>query len=100
MLDFLEPITPENISDIKPGEWIWDNTLCERKEHKRTIFAEVISEPCGFRQVDILDIDRYRPLEYSKPWMLSTIDGDHGHYVWEIYERGRFYKFKKEATDD
>lgn len=99
MFDFMEPITKYNIHDLKPGEWIWDKALCERSEHKRTIFAEKTLEPIGFRQIHILDIDRYHTLQYSKPWMLSTIDGDHGHYAWEIYERGRFYKFKKEATE-
>lgn len=100
MFDFLEPITQDNIHELIPGEWIWDKALCERAEHKRTIFAKKILEPIGFRQIHILDIDRCSPLPYSKPWMLSTIDGYHGPYAWEIYEYGRFYKFKKEATDD
>ena len=88
-----EPITCENLHELQPGEWIWDNKLVFRRAHKRTIYPDTIEEPIGFRQIHILDIDS---IPYLKPFMLSSIEGHHGYHIWENLEEGRFYKFRKD----
>lgn len=98
--DSLELITEYNIQDLEPGDWIWDDKLALRVEHKRSLNRHQIMEPSGFRQIHILDIDWSYGLRYSKPWMLSTFDDWRGGYAWEIYDYNRFYKFKKENVND
>lgn len=88
-----EPITFDNLHELNPGEWIWDNKLIFRRDHKRSIYPDMIEEPIGFRQIHILDIDS---IPFLKPFMLSSIDGGHGYHTWEIFEDGRFYKFRKD----
>lgn len=98
--DLLELITEENIYELQPGDWIWDNKLIERRAHKRTIHSETITEPMGFRQIHILDIDTQYGLIYSKPFMLSSVDGLYHTSYWEIFELNRYYKFKKENRNE
>lgn len=96
-MDLFEPITYENIRELKPGEWIWDSKTISRREHSRTLWPEAIEEPIGFRQIHILDRKDF-PRFSSKPFMLSDIDSSHGGYTWTYFELGRFYKFRKEKT--
>lgn len=88
-----EPITFENVRELQPGEWIWDNKMIFRRAHKKSIYPDYIEEPIGFRQINVLDIDS---VPYLKPFMLSAIDGDRGYHLWECLEDGRFYKFRKD----
>lgn len=90
--ELMEPITADNIHELKPGEWIWDNQDIGRREHRRTLNPETVVEKIGFRQIHILDLDLY-PRRSSKPFMLSSIEVD--GYKWEYFEYGRYYKFKK-----
>lgn len=86
----LVPITRENIYTLKPGDWIWDDKLIERREHKRSLYDEKITEPIGFRQIHILDFDGFHSWN-NKPFMLSDIDSDHSGYRWVYFEENRFY---------
>lgn len=87
----LVPITRENIYTLKPGDWIWDDKLIERREHKRSLYSEKITEPIGFRQIHILDLDGFRSWN-NKPFMLSSIDSTHySNYSWVYFEENRFY---------
>lgn len=92
LLSMMEPITYENLNELKPGEWIWDTNLIERRPHKRTLGEELIIEPIGFRQIHILDLD---DIAFTrKIFMLTNIDYGITGYKWEYFEVGRFYKFK------
>ena len=87
----LVPITRENIYTLKPGDWIWDDKLIERREHERSLRPETITEPIGFRQIHILDLDDFHRWN-SKPFMLSTIDDSYANsYTWVYFEENRFY---------
>lgn len=99
--DIFEPITYDTLHELVPGEWIWDNKLTERREHKRSLDNATVTEPIGFRQIDILDLDLY-PQYSSKPFMLSgaAYSGNHTGLEWVYFELGRFYKFKKEKRND
>lgn len=97
IIDLMEPITPENIHELTPGEWIWDDEIISRRIHKRQLGDERIKEPIGFRQVHILDADENR--YWMQPFMLSTIDSRDSH-VWEHLEPNRYYKFKKKKETD
>lgn len=92
--DFLEPITYENLSELKEGDWIWDDKVEVRKAHGRILNPLDILEPYGFRQIHILD-PSIRPW---RPFMLS--DRDNGYYVWTDFELGRFYKFKSKGEKE
>ena len=92
LMSIMKPITEENLSELKPGEWIWDNMLTAKNAHKRTLKYEKITEPVGFRQVHILDITGFRKAT-DKPFMLS--DHTQGGNKWVHFEEGRFFKFKK-----
>ena len=88
----LIPITRENIYALKPGEWIWDDKLIERKVHRRSLGDETISEPIGFRQIHILDLDRFDSGWCTKPFMLSDIDNyTPGGPIWVHFQQNRFY---------
>lgn len=91
----LEPITRENIHMLTPGEWIWDDKLIERREHKLSLSPEIITEPIGFRQIHILNLKDFGTYS-NKPFMLSDIDSYHHHYRWVHFEDGRFYMTKRE----
>ena len=93
VMEFLEPIIYENLHELQPGEWIWDNRLVLRRKHDRSLGNGVVSEPIGFRQIHILDL---KNLSYGdKLFMLSEIGG----YEWTYFELNRFYRFKrKEET--
>ena len=100
-LTLFEPITHDNISDLKPGEWIWDNKQQCRRAHKQTIYDESVTEPIGFRQVHILDLSSFGVYN-NKPFVLTSID-NHGFgngSKWVYFEENRFFKFKKEQKDD
>lgn len=97
ILDLMEPITPENLHELTPGEWIWDNDTISRRDHKRQICDDRVTEPIGFRQIHILDADENR--YWMQPFMLSTIDS-RGSHVWEHLEPNRYYKFKKKKETD
>lgn len=90
-MGIFDPITPDNLYTLRPGEWIWDNKRTCRQAHKRTLGNEVVQEPIGFRQIHILDLKLY-PRFSSTPFMLSNIDKSRSEWVY--YEIGRFYKFK------
>ena len=88
----LIPITRENIYTLKPGEWIWDDKIIERREHKRSLWSEKVKEPIGFRQIHILDLDGFATGWNTKPFMLSDIDSHMpGGPIWVYFEEGRFY---------
>ena len=95
--ELMEPITADNIHELKPGEWIWDNQDIGRREHRRTLDPKTVVEKIGFRQIHILDLDLY-PRWSSHPFMLSSIEVD--GYKWEYFEYGRYYKFKKRGGSD
>lgn len=101
VMNFLEPITHENIYDLEPGEWIWDNKSVTRRVHERCLDDKIITEPIGFRQIDILDLAGFSVIN-THPFMLSSIDDIRGlrGYRWEYFEPGRFYRFKKEETNN
>lgn len=97
ILDLMEPITPENLHELTPGEWIWDNETVSRRIHTRQLGDDRVTEPIGFRQIHILDADENR--YWMQPFMLSTIDSRDSH-VWVHLIPNRFYKFKKEKETD
>lgn len=100
ILRFMEPITEENIGELKPGDWIWDNRIIIRKEHKRSMGNyETIIEPVGFRQIDILDTDGLGRWTWM-PFMLSTIDYDTTRREWVYFSEGRFFRFRREKEDE
>ena len=91
----LVPITRENIYTLKAGDWIWDDKPIERREHRRSLSSETITEPIGFRQIHILDLDGFHSWN-SKPFMLSDIDSNHpSGYSWTYFEENRFYMCKE-----
>ena len=91
LMKVLEPITAENLSELRPGEWIWDNNRVSKIAHKRSLKQEKIFEPVGFRQIHILDLAEY-PRFTDKPFMLSDVY--RGKNTWERFVEGRFFKFK------
>ena len=96
-MSFLEPITRENINELKVGEWIWDSKLIHRREHASITFSlspYSVTEPVGFRLIHILDL-KYFPQYCSKPFMLSNFDSLHIGYTWESFEEDRYFKFKR-----
>ena len=102
-IQLFEPITYQNISELIPGEWIWDNKIESKLAHEVSMCQDkFILEPVGFRQVHILRLDDF-PMFTSKPFMLSTglflnkdgsIHCSSSPYLWEYFEEGRFYRFK------
>ena len=98
VMKFLEPISPYNIYQLEPGEWIWDNKLVTRRIHERCLDDKTTVEPIGFRQIDILDLKSFGVFN-SRPFMLSSIDNIEGSR-WECFEPGRFYRFKKEEVNN
>lgn len=96
VMNFLVPITHENLYSLRPGEWIWDNQIIQRRIHKRDLDGTMIDEPAGFRQIDILDLDFF-PRWSSTPFMLSEIDS--GRSSWVYFEEGRFYMFKRDKEE-
>ncbi len=92
-LDILEPITLDNLSELKEGDWIWDNKDTYRRIHGRSLSNLQTFEPIGFRQIDILDIQSFKSYG-GKLFMLSDIDAYRSNRTWTYFELGRFYKFK------
>lgn len=90
----LIPITMNNIHELKPGDWIWDDKKVERARHAQCLDGSVIFEPCGFRIIHILRLDR--SVYDNKLFMLSDIDRGSISYTWEYFEEGRFFMFEKE----
>lgn len=88
------PITRENIYTLKAGDWIWDDKLIERREHRLTLRPESITEPIGFRQIHILDLNGFHSWN-TKPFMLSQFDNGHDGYTWVYFEENRFYMCKR-----
>ena len=86
------PITRDNIYQLEPGEWIWDSATISRRVHKQTLSDERVTEPIGFRQVDILDLKLW-PRWSSTPFTLSNTDT--GRSFWTYFEEGRFFMFKR-----
>lgn len=98
IMQFLTPITKENLCELQPGEWIWDGYLTARRVHKRSLGDEFINEPIGFRQIDILDLELY-PRYSSKPFLLTNLHSDRGYSAsWEYFEEGRFFMFKRNIS--
>ena len=96
-INLLEPITYENIKELSPGEWIWDNKQIEKEPHRRVLSSDsTVFEAAGFRQIHILDLDCLR--FSSKPFMLSLAANEVRYRqlgcAWEYFEEGRFYRFK------
>lgn len=98
ILDILEPITEENIHELKPGDWIWDNQEIIRDEHRASPWPNKIIEPYGFRQVDILDVSHLR--WSGKPFKLSCANDGSSGCEWVYFRHDRFFKFKKGYTYD
>ena len=103
IINLLEPITYENIKELSPGEWIWDNKQIKKYPHRRTLFSDSTTfEAAGFRQIHILDLDN---LKFSnKPFMLSLSANGlrYRQFIseWVYFEEGRFYRFKKEVNNE
>ena len=103
IINLLEPITHENIKELSPGEWIWDNKQIEKCPHRRTLSNDItIFEAAGFRQIHILDLDN---LKFSnKPFMLSLSANGlrYRQFIseWVYFEEGRFFRFKKEVNNE
>ena len=96
VMELLEPITYENMHELKPGEWIWNNRMVEKRVHKRTLDTETIFEPYGFRQIDILDLKGFGVYN-NQPFMLSTTGGrTYGYAEWVYFMVDRFYRFKRQ----
>lgn len=94
-MSLLEPITIDNIHELQPGEWIWDNQDTERNKHEQSLTYNPIIEPYGFRQVHILHLDGFMRWHF-KPFMLTTIHSGYGaSYTWTAWTEGRFYRFKR-----
>lgn len=89
-LQYLEPITIDNLPNLKPGQWIWDNKPVVRGIHKRTLSDETITEPYGFRQIHIVDAEDIK----TSRLVFSLTNTVSGGYKWEYFENGRYYKFK------
>lgn len=86
------PIDELNIYTLKPGEWIWDSKLVERRAHKRSLYDDKVIEPGGFMLVHILDLKCLQdPCMSKKPFMLMSIEDG---YNWYYLEKGRFYMFR------
>ena len=96
IMSLLEPITYENINELEPGEWIWDNKLIDRRFHDKNLWNKTVAEPIGFRLLHILDLKHF-PRFSSKPFLLSTFDHYGFDYTWEYFEEGRFYRFKRKG---
>lgn len=96
IIDLLEPITLENIYELKPGEWIWDNKYAIKRAHKRSLELETTIEPIGFRQIHVLDLKDFGPLFSNRPFMLSECHTLKFEPVYPYFTKNRFYKFKKE----
>ena len=103
VMKFLEPITVDNIYELEPGEWIWDNKQIEKCPHRRTLSSDSsILEAAGLRQIHILDLGN---LKFSnKPFMLSLSANGLRYWQfiseWVYFEEGRFYRFKKEFNNE
>ena len=91
----LVPITQYNIYSLKPGNWIWDDKLVERREHKRSLWPETTTEPIGFRQIHILDLKDFGTIFNNQPFMLSDIDGRNPGPRWVHFEEDRFYMLRR-----
>ena len=87
----LVPITRENIYALRPGEWIWDDKMIERRKHERSLTPETTTEPIGFRQIHILDLKDFNTMFNNQPFMLSDIDGRNPGPRWVYFEDSRFY---------
>lgn len=85
LMNILEPITEEILSELRPGEWIWDNKRIRKTPGER------IYEPIGFRKIHTLD-----------PLMISSIHK--GRNIGVHFEEGRFFRFRwdvlKEVKDE
>lgn len=92
----LEPITRDNLNELKPGEWIWDDKIVKRRPHEATLGDETIMEPIGFRQITILDLKLY-PRWSSTPFRLSDVEGldFDARSAWTYFEEGRFFMIKR-----
>lgn len=90
---YLEPITRDMIEELEAGEWIWDDKLVVKREHRQCLRPEDIEEPYGFRQIHIIDIPNDKFWYYCPKLMLSD---RRGGYEWEYFEAGRYFRFKKE----
>ena len=97
-MDLFIPITYENFGILKPGDWIWDNKEIIRKVHGRSLSMDkpTITEPIGFRQIDILDLKDFGTYWNTKPFMLTNIDNRFScdPRSWDYFEEGRFFMFK------
>ena len=86
LMKVLEPITAENLSELRPGEWIWDNKKVRKHPGER------IYEPIGFRKIGTLNVDFYFTGSNPSPFSLSSIQK--GRDIWVKFEEGRFFRFK------
>ena len=92
---FMEPITYENIHELKEGDWIWDDKAVSKRAHGRHLHHGEFMEAAGFRQIHILDIENF-PRFSVKPFYLSGCNGVRD--FWEYFEPERFYKFRTEVS--
>lgn len=98
LMNILEPITAENLKDLRPGEWIWDNKRIRKPAHQQSIWYKPIYEPFGFRQIHDLDLDAF-PSFLNTPFMLTRTFSDKA-CNWEKFEEGRFFKFRWDKLDE
>ena len=95
VMEFLEPITAENLSELSPGEWIWDNSSVLRRVHNYDLSENLITEPAGFRQIHILDTKEFYKFG-NKPFMLTSLRSN--GYEWVYFIEDRFYRFKRKEN--
>lgn len=97
LMNVMEPITKDNIDDLRPGEWIWDNKRVKRPTHYLAMYPNTDGakfgtyEPIGFRQIHILDVPAIATTRQI--FKLSTNSAERA-YTWEQFEENRFYKLK------
>lgn len=85
--EFLEPITSDNIGELNPGDWIWDDWDIFRLGRKEAI---------GFRQIEVMNLRDFE-VWHNNPFLLSSIDNTEPS--WAYFAEGRFFKFKEKKDE-
>lgn len=103
----MEPITYENINELKPGDWIWDGMQIEKEVHVKTKTPNphinprenyTVIEQYGFRQIHTIDetaVNAIKNRIANSPFQLSVnVSQDAYEWIWFEHDKDRFYKFK------
>lgn len=102
LMNVMEPITSDNLSELRPGEWIWDNKRVRKPAHENHRIYEDITytyEPIGFRQIHLLELPgMYSKYTSGSPFKLTDNSSEHA-YRWVKFEENRFFKFKWNMLD-